>query len=253
MTSTQAVAIVTPEERAEREREGAQLVVQANTFLIASAETYAEAATWLRDVIVPLKRRITETFRPRIQQAHQLHKGLCDDERRFLAPVEGAERVLKGKLTTWDEAQAHQRREAEAAAQRERERLEQAARRQAEAEQRRLQAEAETRRLEEASALEARGDGAAAVRLLEAPIPVPLVVAAPVFMPAPAPAPAPKVEGISFREDYDFEILDAAVIPREYLMPDEKKIRGVVRAMRASTNIPGVRAFSRRVASVRAG
>ena len=49
-----------------------------------------------------------------------------------------------------------------------------------------------------------------------------------------------------------FEIVNPAVLPREYLMPDDKKLRGVVRAMRGATNISGVRAFSRRVTSVKA-
>ena len=170
----------------------------------------------------------------------------------LLKPVQGAKRVLGDRMAAWDQEQARLRAAAAAAAQRELERLEQAARDQAAAEQRRITAEAETRRLAEAEAMEARGDQAAAVRLLEAPIAVPVVLPAPVFTPAPAPAAPPKVEGVSFREDYDFEITDPALLPREFLMADEKRIRGVVKAMRAATAIPGVRAFPRRIASVRA-
>ena len=205
--STAIVPIVTPEERAERERESASLVIQAGALAIETHEIYTEAATWLRDVILPMKRKITDTFRPRISQAHALHKGLCDDERRFLTHVEGAERVVKGKLAAYDQTQADLRRAADQAAQRERERLEREAREQAAAEQRRLTAEAEDRRLAEAAAMEARGDGAAATRLLEAPIAVPIVMPAPVFAPVPMAAAA-TVAGVSYRDSWRAEVTD---------------------------------------------
>ena len=53
------------------------------------------------------------------------------------------------------------------------------------------------------------------------------------------------------RDEWTYEITDATLLPLEYLMPDEKRIGGVVRAMRGATAIPGVRVFARRVASVR--
>jgi len=55
----------------------------------------------------------------------------------------------------------------------------------------------------------------------------------------------PTFAGISTRELWDFEIVDPAQLPREYLMPDEKAIRGVVKAMKGKTAIPGVRVFNR--------
>ena len=65
-------------------------------------------------------------------------------------------------------------------------------------------------------------------------------------------ATSTRVDGVSFRYEWDFEIVNPAAIPREYLMPDEKKIRGIVRALKGATNIPGVRAVSRKTAAVRA-
>jgi len=68
--------------------------------------------------------------------------------------------------------------------------------------------------------------------------------------PAPEPVVAPpssepeKTEGVSFIENWTFEIEDKAKIPLEYMIPDEKKIRGVVKAMKGDTNIPGVRAYA---------
>lgn len=53
-----------------------------------------------------------------------------------------------------------------------------------------------------------------------------------------------KVEGVSFVENWTFDITDKAKIPMEYMIPDEKKIRGVVKAMKGDTNIPGIRVFA---------
>jgi colicin import membrane protein len=50
----------------------------------------------------------------------------------------------------------------------------------------------------------------------------------------------PKVAGINGRMVPQFEITDASLLPREYLVPDEKKIRGVVNALKQDAKIPGV-------------
>lgn len=47
--------------------------------------------------------------------------------------------------------------------------------------------------------------------------------------------------GLSYVKDWDFEIVDTNAITRDYLIPDEKKIRAVVKA--GVRNIPGVRVF----------
>jgi len=56
-------------------------------------------------------------------------------------------------------------------------------------------------------------------------------------------APLGKMRGVGESEIWKFEITDAAAIPREFLMPDEKKITGVVKAMRGETKIPGIRIY----------
>jgi hypothetical protein len=67
-----------------------------------------------------------------------------------------------------------------------------------------------------------------------------------------APATAPlKASGIGFSEQWEFEIVDAAKVPREFCMVDEKKIGQYVRAMKDTAEIPGVRIFSRPKVSAR--
>lgn len=50
-----------------------------------------------------------------------------------------------------------------------------------------------------------------------------------------------KMGGQAVRETWTYEIVDATLLPREYLMPDERKLAGVVKVMKASTNVPGIR------------
>jgi hypothetical protein len=67
------------------------------------------------------------------------------------------------------------------------------------------------------------------------------------FLPSRPEPELPKPEGLSFRDDWDFEITDAAALPRLYLKADEEKIRRYVKAFGKEAIIPGVRVFSRKV------
>jgi len=61
---------------------------------------------------------------------------------------------------------------------------------------------------------------------------------------AAIPMTAEKVEagdGRASVEKWSWEIVDESLVPREYLMLDEKKINKVVTAMKDKTNIPGIR------------
>lgn len=54
---------------------------------------------------------------------------------------------------------------------------------------------------------------------------------------------APNVTGINTRDVWKFEVTDPALVPREYLMVDEKKLGAVVRALKGDTTIAGVRVW----------
>jgi hypothetical protein len=62
------------------------------------------------------------------------------------------------------------------------------------------------------------------------------------------PRATPKVEGMSFRDNWRFEITDPNLIPREYLSVDTVKIGGVVKVMKDGASIPGVRVFCEKIA-----
>ena len=51
-------------------------------------------------------------------------------------------------------------------------------------------------------------------------------------------------ETVKFRDRWVFQIVDPSIIPREFLMPDEKKIGGVVSALKEDHGIPGIKAWN---------
>lgn len=62
---------------------------------------------------------------------------------------------------------------------------------------------------------------------------------------------APKIEGISIGETWDGDVVDAALIPREYLVPDIKKLKDLTKVLKEATVIPGWKAKSVKTISVR--
>lgn len=54
-------------------------------------------------------------------------------------------------------------------------------------------------------------------------------------------ADIPKVHGVQLRQRWLFEVTDASLVPREYLMVDERLIRAEVNAKESLAKIPGVR------------
>lgn len=59
-----------------------------------------------------------------------------------------------------------------------------------------------------------------------------------------------RIAGQSVREAWLFQIEDEALLPRQFLKPDEQKIRAFVNGMKAEAVVPGVRIYSeKRIAS----
>lgn len=193
------------------------------SLVIQDSDDYAQWGERLV-TIATARRKIAEWFSPMKKKASDAHREICDKERATLAPVNDDELRIKVALSKFRDEQ-------------ERKRLE---------EQRRLEREQREReeqlRLEQAAELERAaqqtGDVSlqeAAEQLIEAPITV-----APV---TPYTPPAPKVEGLSYRETWKFEIINTNLVPRQYLMPDEKAIGRVVSGLKDRTTIPGVRVY----------
>jgi hypothetical protein len=239
--------------------EGEALVGTVQDLVVIDAESFGRAGEMLRTVKAYL-RRVAEVFDPIVETAYRAHRTAVEQRKGVEQYALTAERVLKDRMATYEQAEARKRREAEEAARREQERLEAEERARVAAEQRRLEEEAEEQRLAEALAAEQAGDTARAQALIEAPVDVPTVTPRPVFV-APPPAPAPAVAGVSFRDQWSAEVVSlidlvravaAGRAPITYVKADEVALNQMARALKGAMNVPGVRVTSRRVTAARA-
>lgn len=57
-------------------------------------------------------------------------------------------------------------------------------------------------------------------------------------------APLAKTEGVNTRENWKFAIVDESLIPRTFLIPDEKAIGAIGKALKSRAEIPGVRFYN---------
>lgn len=187
---------------------------------ISDSHSYAIAGElWLRLKI--FREKWLEKMAPIKKSADQTHKMIVALEKEIDRPAEERQTRIKGLMEEYDRDQQEKARKQEV-------------------ELARIARESqEARILEAAVEAEKSGDKALALTIIETPVQTPAVV---------IPKDVPKLEGGPvFREVWQFEIERADLIPRAYLIPDEKKIGQVVRAMKDQTNIPGIKVFSKRV------
>jgi hypothetical protein len=168
---------------------------------------------------------IKEFFAPLKANAHASWKGLCDAETVKLAEIKPALDALGGAILSFDSKAERERQ----AAIHEAQRIEDEARILAD------------KALKKVEALEKNGDNEGAARVAnEGQIKIDAVLAK-----APEVPEAVKTEGLGQRDHWTFEVIDAKLIPREYLMPDEVKIGRTVRNMKGDASIAGVRVFNK--------
>lgn len=184
--------------------------------------TTPEQMTAAESILAELRRRKKvwlEAVEITVTTAHKAWKAAVAHRDSIAGPIDAAERIVKQRIADYV---FEQRRKAE----RERARLQAEADAQAEAERRKAMAAAEKLKTPE---------------LKEARIEQAQAIVAPVVQVAAA-VPETKLASVV---TYGFEITDAAKIPTEYLIPDEKKIGAVIRATKGSIEIPGVKVVRR--------
>lgn len=193
-----------------------------------------------------LKKRVEDLRKSAVQPLNDRVKEVNNLAKAFTEPLDGAERDLKAKISTY-QTKLRLEQEKKAAEAREAARKVQEA---YEAEQRAIREEAarKAREAETKLALGAAGlnenEKSALERIIteeteaaSAPI---QVAVAPVIPEVPK-AVRTETGSAHQRMTWEFEIVDAGNIPREYLMIDEKAIRQAVKA--GIRQIPGVRIF----------
>jgi hypothetical protein len=202
-------------------------VEQARAIVVTSVEQRGMAADMGR-VVASLCKEATEWFRPMKQAAANAHKEICAKENSVIQPLEEAKRYLSTQIGVFDTQMEARRREEEA-------RLQEEARKHAQAEAKRL---ADEQAIADAIELEAAGDTKGAAAVLANPVPLAVYVP-----PVVIPRAVPKSEGVSSSQVWKFRITNVDLIPREYMIPDEKAIGQVARALKNKTNIPGIEVY----------
>lgn len=206
------------ESRALVLRDTADAMDITDTGSLALASEFLRSIKEYRRLVGDAFDGIIETQRTALDEArHQKAK--------YEEPATQAETCVKRKIGTYHAEEEKKARE-------------EAERQRAEA---RRAAEEET--LKRAQEAEESGFDEAVDSILSEPVkPVPVI---------PVRQAVPKTAGVSVRTTWQYTIVDRDALPREYLMPDEKKIGAMVRAMKGETKIPGVQVFDEKVVSAR--
>ena len=226
------IVIARPDE-AEIRNEYSPVVEQAVGLEVCNKPQHESAQICLR-VLRSAKNRVKDRLDPIISDAHKAHRGLTKLRGDLLKPLDEADRIVNGKIDTYEEEQA---------------RLADEIRRAAEAEARKLE---EERRLMEAIEAEKDGDQAEADAILAEPIETPTIQ---------VETETAKVDGISHRTSWSALVVDTMALIRyvaanpewsNLLQPDMPALNGLARSQRNALKIPGVRAVPKTVRAVRA-
>jgi hypothetical protein len=193
-----------------------QAVATIRSVIVQTSDDYQLAAAELVRH-GEARKAVVAAFADAKQKAHEAHKAITKLEGTFLTKIGESELRLRRAMAEFKEAEQRALRE-------ERARLE--------AEARERESE---RQLQEAISVAATGDTAAAEEILAAPVAVPVVI-----------LEETKASGVTVRQTWDFEIVDASKIDRRFLVPDEKAIRALVRSLKsdAASVVGGIRVFS---------
>ena len=240
-------------------RTTSSVIVQERTVArIATNEEYTATADYVRRC-KEASNTVTARFDEPVKKAHEAHKSLLKLRDEILAPIK--ERALLGSslLVSYQQEQERIRLAQEA----ELRRLEEERRRQAEIERQAeidrqtaiARRQAEEEQIAAAQQAQDLGHSDIAEQILSQPVEIEpdAVFVAPVAIPEPVVVAktVPKVEGVSYRTAWDFEIQIPAMVPREYCDPVDAKIRATVKAFGDAKTIPGVRIFKRTISVMR--
>jgi vacuolar-type H+-ATPase subunit H len=226
-------AELTSVEKVEKQPTEALVVLDKSRAIQVFGQPSLTAANDYLLGIKELRRKFDNEFDPGIKQAFAHHRYLTAQKKRWTDPLDEAERTVKPKITAYLVEQDNIRLEAERAAER--------ARRQV-AKEAEDAADAATKLINEGKAGEADAlidEATAKIRDINADTP---------FVPD-----KPIANGTTLRETWDYEIVDAALIPRTFLVPDLTMIRRYGQNMKHQADVPGIRFFSVKSIASRVG
>ena len=214
------------EEKKRIESSVSRLLTQAESATIVSDDDYENCLAMQRE-IKSQEKTVEEFIGPIVKQAHTTWKQAVAQRDALLAPLQSAYKLYGRKCGEYQKVLEDRRKKIE-------EEL---------LEQQRMAAAERARQSDEYAATKAFGDEPEAQAIIE--------TAVQQVVPIKVESVGPKVSGSVVREAWKFEITDDSLIPREYLMPDEKAIGAMVRTRKGATNIPGVRVYTETTVSQR--
>lgn len=172
------------------------------------------AVTFIRENIKPWVARVKDYFAPTKESAHKTWKGIVEQEKAILSKLEDVERRVKDAVLAFDKEQDRIRREEEA-------RLRREAEAKAEAERQRM--------LHEAQKLKGEEKTEAVIEALS-------VKPEPVAAPSPVMKTAHESTGTTWKA----RVVDITILPRAYMLPDQKALDAIARESKGQEKIAGV-------------
>lgn len=224
-----------PVEVAKRvsEDEGGIMQREAMALEIRSGDDQKNAHG-IRQRIKEAEDRIDALIGPVVESAHRAHKEAVSLLKTLKEPFQRARGTIEEKITRF---RVEEERRARAEAEDRRRKYEEEVRAERERQAAVLRAEAEERAKAAASQREKERIEREAAALAKE------VVAAPVAVPKFEVKNEGKLEGVSLRKTWSFEIVNEDQIPRKFLTPDLKKLGAEARNMQEKAEVPGVRFF----------
>lgn len=187
---------------------------QARKLQVIDRDSLERAASLLL-IVKALRKELDDTFDTGIKKAHEAHKAAVALKKKYELPLATAEATIKPRIAAYHALKEQIRRD----------------------EENRLMEEARKRADEEKLSMAVRAETLGLQAQAEA------IIDQPAFVPVVTLPKAEKIEGISMRKTWKYRIIDVNLIPRDYMIADEKKIGGVVRAMGEQAKIPGVEIY----------
>ena len=231
----------------ELSKQSIDLAIRAAGLRVVDEASHA-LATELRLAGTGMVKKIKDFFAPLKQAAHASWKGTCDAETAELAKITPTLTVLDRDIAGYRAELARIRREAEEKARRqeeERRRLEEEAFRRAQEKERQAREATERAAREQNAAARRKAQEEAARAQAEADKIIAKAAAEEKkFEPVAVVPERIANDGLAMRDNWTFEIVDEALVPRDYMLVDEVKIGRVVRATSGKIEIQGVRIFN---------
>ncbi len=194
----------------------ADAMAYAVALKIQDNDTYTKADQFCV-ALKGLEKEIINDFSASKEAAHLAHKAITAQEKAHLEKVIPARTLVKQKMSAYQDEQERLRREEE------------------ERQQVIAQKQAEDEAIRQAEQAKANGNNDEAEAIIQTP-----VYAAPVVIPKSVPKASTIV-----RKIWDFRVVNESLVPKQYLMVDEQKLRAQAKATGNSIKVPGVEFFQR--------